>query len=126
LSGKVKIEGQVFIRSKKTLCALHLPRYLTGMHNLIHSILWIKIQAVCSLRVRGKQRCGSEFFFERKRRILLKFFALPNPSRRLKCPRFFVSLGERGCFAIIHAAGWPIYFLLAVSVIAVALISEGS
>ncbi len=27
-------------------------------------------------------------------------------------------------FAIIHAAGWPIYFLLAVSVIAVALIIE--
>jgi biopolymer transport protein ExbB len=29
-------------------------------------------------------------------------------------------------FAIIHAAGWPIYFLLAVSVIAVALIIERS
>ena len=35
-------------------------------------------------------------------------------------------MSDRGTllFAIIHAAGWPIYFLLAVSVIAVALIIE--
>ncbi len=36
---------------------------------------------------------------------------------------FFDSL-ERSLFAIIQAAGWPIYFLLAVSITAVALIIE--
>jgi biopolymer transport protein ExbB len=52
----------------------------------------------------------------------LKFFALPNPQSQAK-----VSAGPTRrtlLFAIIHAAGWPIYFLLAVSIIAVALIIE--
>src|SRR5260221_631162 len=38
--------------------------------------------------------------------------------------RALLRRGRTPLFAIIHAAGWPIYFLLAVSVIAVALIIE--
>src|SRR5438128_3116398 len=56
------------------------------------------------------------------RRIFLKYFALPNPRSQAKVG---AGLTRRTrLFAIIHAAGWPIYFLLAVSVIAVALIIE--
>ena len=56
------------------------------------------------------------------RRIFLKYFALPNPRSQAKVG---AGLTRRTLlFAIIQAAGWPIYFLLAVSIIAVALIIE--
>jgi biopolymer transport protein ExbB len=46
----------------------------------------------------------------------------PNPACKIKCARF----AGRGkvLLAIIQAAGWPIYFLLVASIIAVALIIE--
>lgn len=48
---------------------------------------------------------------------------LPNPSARSKVRGFFRFVESR-VFAIIEAAGWPIWFLLVASVIAVALIIE--
>jgi len=56
--------------------------------------------------------------------IYLKSFALPNLQSQAKVGAFFVTPGGALLFAIIQAAGWPIYFLLAASIIAVALIIE--
>jgi biopolymer transport protein ExbB len=56
--------------------------------------------------------------------MFLNFFALPNSWSQAKvCAAFFLIRRSR-LFAIIQAAGWPIYFLLAVSIVAVALIIE--
>jgi biopolymer transport protein ExbB len=45
--------------------------------------------------------------------------------RRLKCPPIcFARRGDNKLLAIIQAAGWPIYFLLLASIIAMALIIE--
>jgi len=70
-------------------------------------------------------RFGKSFDFARPNLcICLKSFALPNFRSQAKVGAFFASPGEALLFAIIHAAGWPIYFLLAASIIAVALIIE--
>ena len=56
--------------------------------------------------------------------MFLNFFALPNSWSQAKVGAFFCLTRRSLLFAIIHAAGWPIYFLLAVSIVAVALIIE--
>jgi biopolymer transport protein ExbB len=50
--------------------------------------------------------------------------ALPNSWSQAKVSAFFCPTRRSLLFAIIQAAGWPIYFLLAVSIVAVALIVE--
>lgn len=56
--------------------------------------------------------------------MFLNFFALPNSYSQAKVWRHFFLIRRSRLFAIIQAAGWPIYFLLAVSIVAVALIIE--
>src|SRR5438132_11406137 len=59
-----------------------------------------------------------------KAEFSLKSFTLTKPLSQAKVCPFFVRARRTLLFAIIQAAGWPIYFLLAASIIAVALIIE--
>jgi len=56
--------------------------------------------------------------------MFLNFFALPNSWSQAKVSAFFRLTRRSLLLTIIQAAGWPIYFLLAVSIVAVALIIE--
>ena len=57
-------------------------------------------------------------------RFTCEFQALWNPFARAKVPSAFPTQGSPQVLSIIEAAGWPIWFIIATSIVALAIIGE--
>jgi len=75
------MEVQVFIRGKKTLLRDSLSHAICRVCTTLSTVFVDKGVARVA---RFEQRSGLSNFFERQRRIFLKFFALPNPQSQAK------------------------------------------